>query len=239
MKPLLLLIPGMLNTPRIWQRVLPLVGEAAEVRIADVQSQASIADMARDAWARVADAPAGRPLALCGFSMGGYVAIQMLSAPARAVQALGLLDTSGRPETPDGAANREKAIAGIERDFEKAIAGTAKFGTAPGTQADAQRMDEILGVMRDTGGATAIRQHRAIMARGDHRAMLAQLAIPTLVMCGRSDQITPPALSEELAATIPGARLEWIDDAGHMTPLEQPERVAQLLRSLLAMAGAA
>ena len=47
------------------------------------------------------------------------------------------------------------------------------------------------------------------------------------------NRITPPALSQELAALIPGARLEWIEQAGHMTPMEQPASVAALLKTLL------
>ncbi len=117
MKPVLLLIPGMLNTRAIWGRVAPLLQDAAEVRIASVLTQSSIPEMARDAWALVADVAAGTPLVICGFSMGGYTALEMLANPRRAVAAVGLLDTSGRPETPEGMATREKTIAAIGKDF--------------------------------------------------------------------------------------------------------------------------
>jgi pimeloyl-ACP methyl ester carboxylesterase len=63
--------------------------------------------------------------------------------------------------------------------------------------------------------------------------MLAQLDIPTLVLCGRTDEVTPMALSREAAALIPGARLHIVEDAGHWTPLEQPDAVADELRVLL------
>lgn len=235
MKPVLLLVPGMLNTARIWHRVVPLLADAAELRIADVSRQTSIAAMAQDAWALLADVPATTPVALCGFSMGGYVAIEMLAvAPPREVAALALLDSSGRPETPEGAMQREKTIAALGRDFEKVIAGVAHFATHASTHDNAALIDEVRTILRDTGAEAGIRQNRAILARGDHRARLAQWRRPTLVACGRSDQVTPGALSEELAALIPGATLAWIEDAGHMTPLEQPARVAQLLRALLA-----
>ncbi|HSV53694.1 MAG TPA: alpha/beta fold hydrolase [Burkholderiaceae bacterium] len=234
MKPVLLLIPGMLNTSSIWNRVAPLLQDDADIRIANVCTQTSISEMARDAWRLLENVPAQVPKLICGFSMGGYVAIEMTAgAKAHAINALALLDTSCRPEAPEGVATREKTIAALERNFEKTFTGIAQFGVHEKNRGNAALMDDILSIMRDVGVAAAVRQNRAIMARTDHRAALAQLRFPALVMCGRADQITPPALSEELAATIPGARLEWIEDAGHMTPLEQPARVAQLLRGLL------
>lgn len=233
MKPVLLLIPGMLNTAQVWSPVASLLQDAAEVRIASVLTQSSIFGMARDAWATVVDVPAETPLVVCGFSMGGYTLLEMLANPARPLSAVALLDTSARPETPEGAAVREKTIVAIERNFAKVVDGVVQFAIHPSTQARPERMEPIRQVMLDTGAETAIRQNRAIMGRADHRAALAQLRVPALVMCGREDRITPPELSIELAGLIPGARLEWIENAGHMSPMEQPARVAALLRTLL------
>ena len=233
MKPVLLLIPGMLNTAAVWAHVVPLLDDVAEVRIANVQTQTSIAGMAADALALVADVPPERPVLLCGFSMGGYVAIEIIAACAHNVGAICLLGTSGRPESAEGAAQREKAILATERDFEKFTSGVARFGTSIETQSNTALMAEILALLRAVGPATAVAQNRAIMARGDHRNALAKLTLPVLVLCGKTDQITPPALSEELAALIPGAQLAWIDGAGHMTPLEQPAQLAQHLRNFI------
>lgn len=233
MKPLLLLIPGMLNTRQVWSGVADCLGEAAEVRIAEVTTQETVADMARDAWATVADAPAERRLVICGFSMGGYVAMDMLADGGRRPDAMALLSTSGRPESTEGRAMRDKTIAAIGRDFEKVVQSVAQFSTAEATHADAPRMQSILAMMRATGAAAAIRQNRAVAGRADRREVLASLDVPTLVICGREDRITPPALSEELAALVPGASLEWIDGAGHMTPVEAAPQVAALLRRLL------
>ncbi|MBC7437015.1 MAG: alpha/beta hydrolase [Bdellovibrionales bacterium] len=233
MKPVLLLIPGLLNTAAIWGRVTPHLENLADIRIANVQTQSSIAEMARDAWKRVADVPANTPLVVCGFSMGGYIAIQMLAQPQRAVAALGLLDTSARPESPEGLVKREKTISATEKDFPKVVEGILQFGTAEANQTDAGLMDAMRQIMMEVGAETSIRQNRAIMARADHGETLKQRTLPTLVMCGRDDKITPPDASEHIAGLIPGARLEWIDNAGHMTPMEQPERVAALLKTLL------
>ncbi|MDO8772332.1 MAG: alpha/beta fold hydrolase [Burkholderiaceae bacterium] len=233
MKPVLLLIPGMLNDARIWAWVTPHLQNDADIRIADVLSQGSIAEMARDAWAQVADVPPDTPLVVCGFSMGGYVAIEMMANNVRSIRAVWLLDTSARPESKEGGMVREKTIAAIERNFPKVVEGILQFGTHADSHADAALMDRMRQMMLSVGPEVAVRQNRAIASRGDRRERLATLDIPTIVLCGRDDKITPSALSEELAALIPGARLEWIDQAGHMTPLEQPERVAALLKAFL------
>lgn len=233
MKPVVLLIPGMLNTAAVWARVAPLLQDCAEVRIADVLTQSSIADMARDAWAQLADLPAATPVLLCGFSMGGYVAIGMLAQPQRAVTGLVLLDTSGRPESADGELARAKTIAAFERNFPKVVETMLAYSTHPDHHQDGALFDALRALMLPVGGETAVRQTRAVAARADHRAMLAQLNLPVVVLCGRADKVTPPELSQELAELIPTARLQWLEQSGHMAPLEQPEQVAQAIRSLL------
>ena len=234
MKPVLLLIPGMLNTPAVWAKVVPLLQDVADVRILNVQTQTSIGEMADDALALVADVPTGRPLLVCGFSMGGFVTIELIAARAHIIRAACLLDTSGRPESAESAVQREKTIAAIERDFNKVASSVARFATCASTQTNTVVMSEILSVLQAVGQTTAIAQNRAIMARHDHRAALAKLNIPVLVLCGKDDQVTPPVLSEELAALIPGAQLTWIEDAGHMVPMEQPAALADHLKKFMA-----
>jgi pimeloyl-ACP methyl ester carboxylesterase len=237
-KPVLLLIPGMLNTARIWNRVVPLLGDEADVRIANVTRQASIADMARDAWALVADVPETRRLVVCGFSMGGYVALEMIAANLLASRndstwSLGLIHTSSRSETAQGREAREKTIAAIGRDFERVIQGIAKFGIHGSHHADAGVMAEALSIMRDAGDEVAVRQLRAIMARADQGPLLPKIKARTLVVSSKDDQVVAPAASEEMTSYIEGARLAWMAPAGHMTPLEQPAELATLLKTLL------
>ena len=72
-----------------------------------------------------------------------------------------------------------------------------------------------------------------IMNRPDNRPLLASVRVPTLVLCGRDDQLTPPELSEELAAGIADSRLVLLDRCGHVSPLEQPEAVTAVLEAWL------
>ena len=238
MKPVLLLIPGMLNTARIWSRVAPFLSDVADIRIADVTTQTTIADMARDAWALVADVPNTQKLVVCGFSMGGYVALELIDTYLIANYSIrtwanALINTSSRAETPEGMLARDKTVQAIERDFERTIQGIAQFGIHKDHHADAALMAETLSIMREAGPQAAVRQLHAIKARADHRALLPRIQAKTRVVSARGDAVVPPAMSEEMVALLPDGSLEWLEPAGHMTPLEQPARLAALLRTLL------
>ncbi len=236
MKPVVLLIPGMLNTAAIWDRVVPLLQDAADVRIVNVQTQSSIAAMARNAWSALADLAPATPVVVCGFSMGGYVAIEMVAQPKHAINGLVLLDTSARPESPEGEVTRAKTIAAFERNFAQVVENMLAFSTHPDHHQDAELFAKLRAIMMPVGGEAVVRQIRAVAGRADHRAQLTTLAIPTRVVCGREDKVTPPELSRELADLIPGAQLEWLAQSGHMTPVEQPDSVAHAIRALLSQA---
>lgn len=233
MKPVVLLIPGMLNTAAVWDRVVPLLQDVAELRIANVLTQASIAEMAQDAWALLANVAPATPVVVCGFSMGGYVAIEMVAQPQRSLTGLVLLDTSSRPESPEGDVARSKTIAAFERNFPKVVENMLAFSTHPDHHQNADLFAALRAVMLPVGGDAAVRQTRAVAGRSDHRGALAALNIPTRVLCGREDKVTPPELSQELADLIPGAQLEWLAQSGHMAPMEQPREVAHAIRGLL------
>ncbi len=230
MKPVLMLIPGMLNDARVWSGVMAALADHADVRIANVTAQSSIAVMADDAWSLIEDVPDSVSCLLAGFSMGGYVAIEMLAQPRRAWRAAALLSTSAEPETSEGAAGREKAIVALRDDFAQTVQTIARRGCHSSDPALQERLRQM---MLDVGSEVAVRQTRAIMGRGDHREALAALKLPVRVLCGRHDRITPPALSQALADLIPQANLQLVEDAGHMLPCEQAPTVADALRDWL------
>jgi pimeloyl-ACP methyl ester carboxylesterase len=233
MKPILLLIPGMFNTPAIFDAVRAHLEPEVEVRVADVATQSSIAQMAEDAWKRVADVPDRTPLIVAGYSMGGYVTVELLARQHARIDAAAFIDSSARTDTSESRVNREKTIAALERNFEKTVSGIIAFSLHPQSVARAELVDGMRSMMHSVGAQTAIRQTRAIMDRSDHRVMLSSLDMPTLVICGRADKVTPPVLSEELAALVPGARLTWLEQSGHQTPLEQPAELAEALLQLV------
>lgn len=230
MTPVWLLVPGMLNDHRVWQDVATGLQAHAQVRIARVQSQTSLADMARDAWALLDDVAPDVPVYLAGFSMGGYIAMEMLAQPARALQGLALIDTAGGVETAESQVQREKTIHALETDFARTLEGLLKWNTH---EASAELLGRLRAMMLNVGAQTAVRQMRAISARRDPRQMLEQLRLPTRVLCGEHDRTTPPQRSQELVEWIPAAQLVMVRGAGHMLPLEQPQAVVKTLLDLM------
>lgn len=229
MKPVLLLVAGMLNDERVWADVAAALQAQAEVRTM-LPLQDSVPAMAAAAWARLDDVPPQAKLVLAGFSLGGYVVQEMLAHPRRPLHAAALLSTSARPESPEGAVVRDQTVAALQADFAAVVDAVVRRGTHG---ADADLQAGLRSMMRDIGAQAAIRQTRAIQHRADHRSILATRDLPTVVMCGRQDRITPPALAEELAALLPGARLVLVEGAGHMLPCERPQAVVQALQTLL------
>jgi pimeloyl-ACP methyl ester carboxylesterase len=244
--PALLLVPGMLNTPAVFDRVqaelraLPWPGGTPpRCVVADVREGASIAAMAGHAWATVAaEVPPEAPLAVAGYSMGGYVALQMLAEAPRPVHGLGLLATSARADTPEGAALRARAIAAIERDFARYVGTLSSLLLTPAALADPALLAAVRADMQAVGAAAAVRQQRAAAARADRRDFVRGLALPVQVLGAADDKVTPPALAQEIAQLVPGAQLERVEGCGHLLPFEQPARVAAGLRRLLLRAAA-
>ena len=105
---------------------------------------------------------------------------------------------------------------------------------APASLADEAITSLARDMARTVGKDAFVRQQTAIMARPDSRSLLPAIRCPTLVLCGAEDSVTPLDRHQEMAAAIEGARLEQVDGAGHLTPLEQPEVVTAALARWLA-----
>ncbi len=228
MKPALLLIPGMLNDASIWQHVLPLLPTGWTIRIANVLTQDSIKGMAEDAWQLIADLDKDQPLIVAGYSMGGYVAIDMLANDTGRIHAAALLSTSVLPETQESRVTREKTIAAMQANFPKVIEGILKFSTHEASQAV---LDELRAMQLNIGSENAVRQIQALMGRSDHRAKLSTLRLPVALMCGEHDRVTPPDLTRHIQACMPHASTTWVP-TGHMLPVQTPDAVSQCLASL-------
>ena len=170
------------------------------------------------------------PVYLAGFSMGGYVAMEMLSQPVRALQGLALLDTAGGGETEESRVQREKTIHALQTDFARTLQGILKWNTH---EPRPELLERLRSMMLDVGPEVAVRQIRAISTRREHRQVLEQLQLPVRVLCGEHDRVTPPQRSQELAEWIPGAQLVMVPGAGHMLPLEQPQAVVKTLLDLM------
>jgi len=213
----------------LWEHQARHLADIADGWIGDFTTQDSIAAMARS----VLDAMPGR-FALAGLSMGGYVALELMrQAPGR-VARLCLLDTSARPDTPEQTRRRRDLLALVARGkFKGVTRQMLPLFLHPHRLHDKPLADAVVAMAAHVGREAYVRQQAAIMGRTDSRPSLGAIRCPTLVICGRQDALTPVGLSEEIAAGIPGARLEVIEDCGHLSTMERPERVTALMRAWL------
>jgi pimeloyl-ACP methyl ester carboxylesterase len=221
----LVLLPGLLCDAALWQAQVEALADVATCRVADVTGRDSMAELAQ---AVLAAAPPR--FALAGLSMGGYVAQEIVRQAPERVTRLALLDTSARADTEEQRARRRGLIELAQKGrFKGVTPRLLPQLVAPRRLTDQQLVETVLGMAARVGRDGFLRQQKAILGRPDGRDDLARIRVPTLVACGREDQLTPLALHEEMAALIPGARLVVFGNAGHLPPLERPEAVSEAL----------
>ncbi len=217
------LVPGMLNTVDIWRAVISKLPSNLRCQVANITTQDSIPAMARDVWTLMQAIPLDEPIVLVGFSLGGYVSLEMLANPQRALSAAFLVSTSARPETPEGKLAREGMIDALESDFTSVADTVATRGLHPDHLA---LKPPLLAGMLSLGAAVAIRQTRAIMQRTDHRTRLASVDTPVHILCGQEDKVVPPKFSQELHALFSNSTLQTLSPCAHMLPVEQADALA-------------
>lgn len=228
-RPHILLLPGLLNDARLWQRQVADLADLAECSVADLTVAETIPELAA---AVLAAAPVQR-FAMAGLSMGGYVALEIMrQAPGR-IRALALLDTSARPDTPEGRKNRRDLMDLAGTDFPAVIEALLPKMVHPSHLDDIDVAGPIRAMAIDAGRSVFLRQQRAIMSRLDSRPFLHEITCPTLVLCGRQDVVTPVDIHQELVDGIGHAHFAVIDECGHLSPLGQPQQVTSALRTWL------
>lgn len=228
-----LLLPGLAATARLYAAQIPLLWQFGPVMLADHRRDDSIGAIAR----RILDQAPPR-FALLGLSMGGYIGFELLrQAPGRVLR-LALLDTTARPDTPEQTARRRVLIEQARTGRFGEVADLLYPGLVhPDRLGDDSLREQVRCMAEETGAEAFIRQQTAIMNRLDSRPQLAAIGCPTLVLVGDADQLTPPERAQEIAAAIPGARLVVVPASGHLSTLEQPERVNAALLEWLAAPG--
>ncbi len=228
----LVFLPGLAADSVMWQRQLDAMPAHLQAVVSDVHSRhASLPEMA----ASLLQEQAGE-LILCGASMGGMLAMEVVRQAPQRIKALALLGTSARPETEAMRALREAAITLFAQGrVEEVLQANLPLAFHPSRSEERTLQQTYLDFVLRAGARQLIRQNRAVMARVDARLHLADIGCPTLVMCGDSDQLTPPECSREIAQLIKGAEFVMLRECGHMLTMERPAEVnAALLRWLAA-----
>jgi len=219
------LVPGLIGSPRLYAAQLPAMWSLGPVTVADHTRADSVPEIARGI---LAAAPPN--FALAGHSLGGYIAFEMMRQAPDRVVALALLDTSARADVPEQSQKRRDQIE-MARTGPFAALAALQFPAFvhPSRAKDKTLRDYMRAMAEENDAQVFIRQQTAMIGRPDSRATLAEIRCPTVVVVGEADAATPPERAQEIAAGIEGSRLVTIKGAGHMTPVEKPEVVAQVL----------
>jgi 3-oxoadipate enol-lactonase len=171
---------------------------------------------------------------LCALSMGGYVAFEFLRRWRDHVAGLVLIDTRPEADSAEGKRSRDEAAAMARERGAAAIAETM-LPKMLAASADPVLVERVRRIMSAAPVAGIVGALAAMRDRADSTPLLAELrGIPSLVMVGSEDKITPPARASAMAAAIPEARLIVVAGAAHLPTLEQPAVVTDALRAFLA-----
>jgi pimeloyl-ACP methyl ester carboxylesterase len=174
---------------------------------------------------------------LIGFSLGGYIAFEILRQARARVVRLALIDTGARTDTAQQSARRLQRIEMAQSGrFSESLDLQFPLVVHPKHQRNEELRDAYRAMAMECGPEAFVRHLQADLRRPDSRRVLGEIRCPTTIVVGDSDQLTPPALAEEMASGIDNAELVVIPEAGHLSPLEQPAHVTQALTDLLQIA---
>ena len=227
-KETLVMLPGILSDAEFWHNQVVGLAGVCDPQVGDLTTSDSIEGIAQHVLAAAPDR-----FALAGLSRGGYVAFEIMRVAPERVTRVAFLDTHARKDplesVPRRAAMKEMAKDGRYSD----IAPQLMHNVLHANFLDGPLATLMIEMAERVGPGVFLNHLKAMENRSDSRPGLASIAVPTLVVCGEADVITPPELAREIADGIPNAKLVIIEGAAHLPPLEQPDAVNRALADWL------
>lgn len=221
----IVLVPGLNCTAECYAGQVPSLWQFGSVLIPDHKRGSTMTDIAA---AILRDAPPS--FALAGFSLGGYIVFEMLRQAPERVTRLALIDTMARLDSPDRLLKRHDAIRLAQAGKLRQLVTANYPDSVHPDHADHPAIRDIsIRMALANGPEVYVRQQQAIIGRLDSTPDLPNIRVPTTIIVGEADAITPIADAHAMADAIPDAHLVTIAGAGHMSPTEQPAAVAAAL----------
>jgi pimeloyl-ACP methyl ester carboxylesterase len=232
----LVLVHGFPLDQRVWQAQRADLARICRVITPDLrgfgQSAAggafsieSLADDLRELLNRIG----ALPCVLGGLSMGGYVSLAFAKTYAKDLRGLILTDTRAEADTPQGRIGRDAMIELARTKGSVAVAEQM----LPKMLADFAHSAEVRKIMESCPAETIQHACAAMRDRADYTNFLPQISVPTLIIVGESDVITPPNLAQAMHRAIPSSTLATIIGAGHLSPVERPGDVSRTIEEFL------
>lgn len=228
----LVLVHGAGSAADIWDRVRAALTSDWRVLTPDLPGHGGAAHPGRQSVEAYAEWLEGwlaeqgvDSLVLAGHSMGGAIALQTALRGRVVPRGLILVSTGARLRVP------AETLAGIRDDFERTMKrmGDYSFGPTAPFELRYESQPRL-----QAAGPMVVHDDFAACDAFDVLARLGEISLPTLVVCGADDQMTPPKYSQYLADHLPEARLELVEASGHMLPAEQPLALARAIGGFLA-----
>lgn len=170
-----------------------------------------------------------------GCSMGGYAAFALVRRHAQRLRGLVLADTRAEADTPEGRQGRAQLAERVRLEGAAAVR-EAFLPKLLGATSQRERAGLVARVEQQILAASPrglVDGLMGLSARADSTPTLADIRVPTLVVCGEEDLLTPPADARRLAQGIAGSRLEILPGAGHLPSLETPDDFTRVVRAFL------
>ncbi len=219
----LVLIPGYMLDDALWDGMLPFLPPELPLHFASLAEGDSIAAMAQAILFRCPP-----QFSLLGFSMGGYVAREIVRIAPGRVQSLALVATSSRADLPLQVEQRSKAARATPLGAFRGL-GRAAIAQSlhPENAANETLVAQVRAMGERLGREVFVRQ--SLIVRDADTSRLSGIGCPTLVVAAAEDQLRSAQEARELADGIPGAHLAIVPNSGHLIPLEQPQALANAL----------
>ncbi|MEI2297178.1 alpha/beta fold hydrolase [Ensifer sp. MJa1] len=227
----ILLVPGFMLDADLWRDLVPALSKYGPAAYADLSKDSSIEAMASRA---LSEAPP--EFVLVGFSMGGYVAREIVRQAAGRVRALVLIATSARSDS-DVQRQRRDAIAG--QTGSAVFKGLSRSAVVWSLHPDHAGRADIIARIQSAGhrlGGDVFRR-QSLIVRRDEREDLHLIRCPSLVIAGDEDRLRSRAEAIELHQGLAGSQFEIIENTGHMVPMEAPQRLAAVIGEWLQQPG--
>lgn len=240
----LLLLHAFPLSRRMWKpQLTALAGRARCIALdhrgfgeSDGQPPHSIDRYADDAIALLDALGVKQPVVVCGLSLGGYIAFALWRRHPERLRALILADTRAAADTAEGRARRQALIDTVRTRGSGAIAEQqARALLSPRTiERCPEKLGDVQALIAAQSADAIVGASEAMLARPDSTPTLSTISVPTLIIVGEDDAVTPPADADIMHRAIRGSRLERIAGAGHLSSLERPSAFNEVVAGFLA-----
>lgn len=224
----IVLIPGALATPEFWHHQEHHLKIKMRIHHAPDFTAQSIAEMADKIIANLPE-----KFTLIGFSLGGYIALELIQRIPHRIEKLVLINAAARAVCERGQSERERSLDLISKGkFDFLVNLIFKNSIH-----DKKKYHELLPILKtmahEVGVERYMHQLTAILNKPDQTEVLTTIQCPTLLIASKEDNVMPIERSEHMARLIKDSQLVYIENCGHLAPLEQPDIINRILSDWL------